>query len=310
MNLARLKTFLVLTERLNFSEAAEQLYCTQPTVSMHIRALEEELGCSLFDRVGKKLYLNHHGESFKPYAQQIVELWQSARENAKSIGSGEEGVLSFGASHFVGVYLLPALLSDFKVRYPKVKVCMQIRSSATLLHQLEDNEVDFLVISDQISLDESLHRSQVFCQDELVLVVPAGHPLGQGEMSDLKSLEGYTQLWKPEHSATRTFLETALKSQGVVVSNEMEISSLEAIKQGVIHNLGIAFISRYAVAQELAIGTLQEVIIPHFSIQRGISHVARKDKLLPPPAKHFIAMLQAMQQTMAESARLNSRTGG
>ena len=150
MNISRLKTFMVLAEYLNFSEAAECLYCSQPAVSMQIRTLEEELGYILFDRVGKKIFLNQQGESFKLYAQQIINLWQEAKNNAQEIGSGEQGNLSFGSSNFVGIYLLPILLNRFKESYPKVKINMQIRSSSTLLKQLENNEVDFLILSDKI----------------------------------------------------------------------------------------------------------------------------------------------------------------
>lgn len=296
MNIGRLKTFIVLTEHLNFSEAAEHLFCSQPSVSMQIRTLEEELGCVLFDRIGKKIHLNQQGEAFKPYAKQIINLWQESKDNAQQIGSGEQGTLSFGSSNFVGVYLIPSLLNNFKTRFPKVKINIQIRSSPTLLKQLENNDVEFLILSDKIKINDNLYQTNLFYQDELILVVPTGHPLAEKQNIQPHMLENYTLLWKPEHSATREFLEQTLKGQLISISNYMEISSLEAIKQGVIHSLGIAFISRFAVSQELKSGILKHVTIPELKIKRGIMYVTRKDKILSPAAKQFIALLQMIKE--------------
>lgn len=297
MNLTRLKTFLVLTECLNFSEAAEILYCSQPTVSTQIRTLEEELGCTLFDRIGKKLYLNQQGNDFKIYANQIVNIWASAKENALKANSGEHGLLSFGASNFVGIYLLPILLSTFKKRYPNIKINMQIRSSATLLNLLEKNEVEFLILSDQVKINESIYQRKVFYPDRLVLVAPSEHPLAQATLSDLSQLEGYVLLWKPEHSSTRIFLEQLLKNHNVSIENHIEISSLEAIKQSVINSLGIAFISKFAVARELNHGLLAEVFTPQLNIKRGIVYVTRRDKILTPVASNFTKLLESISNT-------------
>ncbi|MCD1125152.1 LysR family transcriptional regulator [Jinshanibacter sp. LJY008] len=296
MNIGRLRTFIVLTEYLNFSEAAEYLFCSQPTVSMQIRTLEEELGCVLFDRVGKKIHLNQQGEAFKPYAEKIINLWQESKDNAQQISSGEQGTLAFGASNFVGVYLIPSILNSFKTSYTKVKVNIQIRSSPTLLKQLENNDVEFLVLSDKIKVNENHYQTNLFYQDELILVVPPGHPLAEKQNVQPYMIENYTLLWKPKHSATREFLEQMLKGHLISISNYMEISSLEAIKQGVIHSLGIAFISRFAVSQELKSGILKHVFISDLNIKRGIMYVTRKDKILSPAAKRFISLLPMIKE--------------
>ncbi|WP_170138669.1 LysR family transcriptional regulator [Edaphovirga cremea] len=294
MNLTRLRTFLVLTECLNFSEAAEILYCSQPTVSIQIRTLEEEIGCTLFDRVGKKLYVNQQGNEFKIYATQMLNIWAAAKENALRSRSGEYGLLSFGASNFVGIYLLPILLSTFKKKHTKIKINMQIRSSATLLGLLEKNEVDFLILSDQVKINETIYQKKDFYRDRLILVAPSEHPLAQVTLLDLSQLEGCVLLWKPENSSTRIFLEQLLKNNNVSIKNHIEISSLEAIKQSVINSLGIAFISESAVKQELNHGLLTEVFTPQLNIKRGVVYVTRRDKILTPVASNFIKLLESI----------------
>ncbi|WP_392559451.1 LysR substrate-binding domain-containing protein [Orbus mooreae] len=296
MNLARLNTFLVLADCLSFSEAAEVLYCSQPAVSLHIKTLEDELGCKLFDRIGKKIYLNGKGKSFKHYAEQILHSWQLAKDDLAASSDSNKGFLTFGASNFVGIYLLPILLGCFNRSYPQVKINMNIRSSKTLISKLENNEVDFLILSDRIGFDNNLYYSKIFYQDEQTLIVPHNHPLLAEKNPNLDSLAPYSMLWKPEHSATRTFLEQSLINQGMQVNNTIEISSLEAIKHSVIQGLGIAFVSKFSVQHEIEHGLLHEINLPEFKMARGIKYVVRKDKILPSSAKNFIQLLDLLSE--------------
>ncbi|WGU93834.1 LysR family transcriptional regulator [Paenibacillus dendritiformis] len=294
MNINKLETFITLSHCLNFTEAAERLYCSQPAVSMQIQSLEEDLETRLFDRIGKKLYLTKQGELFKPYAEQIVNLLQAAKEHLHQMEDMSAGTLSFGASNFVGVYLLPSMLAQYKAQFPHINLSMKITSSQQLTQLLESNGVEFLVLSDHIPIDETRFYASTFHQDHLVFIAPPHHPLAKQDMCTLHDLQHETFLMKPDHSATRHFLDQKLAQAGIAISNTIEISSLEGIKQGVIHGLGIAAVSGLAVKQEIDSGLLVKIPMEDVTFERGIRYIYHKNKHLSPAARQFIALLDAV----------------
>ncbi|WP_152395991.1 LysR family transcriptional regulator [Paenibacillus guangzhouensis] len=291
MNINKLQTFITLTECLNFTEAAERLYCSQPSVSMQVQSIEEDLGVPLFDRIGKKLYLTKQGEAFKPYAEQIINLLHTAKDHIRQLEDLSYGTLSFGASNFVGVYLLPKLLRDYSRSFPDIKINMNITSSSALTHLLESNKVEFLIISDRVMVDESRYQRKTFYQDELVLVVPPLHPLASKTSCTFEDLVDETLIIKPDKSATRSYLEEEFKELGFSPPKYLEISNLEGIKQGVIHELGVAMISSFAIEQEVKHGLLVKVPIEGVTFKRGICYVYHRSKHLSPATKRFLALL-------------------
>ncbi|MBT2649419.1 LysR family transcriptional regulator [Bacillus sp. ISL-34] len=291
MNLTKLQTFIILSDCLNFTEAAEQLYCSQPAVSMQIQSLERDLGFPLFDRIGKKLYLTKQGEHFKPYAEQMINLFHSSKEHIKQLDNLAYGTLSFGASNFVGVYLLPAILSDFNKKFPGIKINMNITSSIHLIHMLESNKVEMLVLSDRIPIDENRFQFKTFYQDELVLIVNNQHRLAQKDVCTFEDLVNETLILKPYKSATRNYLEEKFKEYGFSSPKYMEISNLEAIKQSVIHGLGVSIVSSFAIKQEIENDLLVEVPIEGVKFLRGIRYVHHRGKHLSPASMQFISLL-------------------
>lgn len=291
MHLNKLQTFITLSECLSFTEAADRLYCSQPSVSMQIQSIEAELGVPLFDRIGKKLYLTKQGEHFKPYAEQIINLLHSAKDHIRQLEDLSYGTLSFGASNFVGVYLLPMILRSFSKSFPNIKINMNITSSGHLIHMLENNKVEFLIISDRINIDEARFQSKTFYQDELELIVHPAHPLAKKAECTLEDLVHETFITKPDKSATRNYLEEQFKNWGFIPPKYLEISNLEGIKQGVIHELGVAIVSGFSIKQEIKSGLLVKLPIKGVQLTRGINYVYHRNKHLSPAAKQLIALL-------------------
>lgn len=291
MNLTKLQTFITLSECLNFTVAAEKLFCSQPSVSMQIQSLERDLDFQLFDRIGKRLYLTKQGEHFKPYAEQIINLIHSSKEHIKQLDNLAFGTLSFGASSFVGVYLLPVILSDFNNEFPGIKMNMNIIASSHLINMLETKKVEFLVLSDRIAIDEERYECNTFYQDELVLIVNPKHRLAQKDMCKLEELVDETWILKPNKSATRNYLEGEFNKYGFTSLKYMEISNLEAIKQSVIHGLGISIVSSFAIKQEVENGSLLKIPIEGVQFLRGIRYVYHRGTHLSPAAAKFISML-------------------
>lgn len=291
MDTVKLRTFLVVADCLSFTVAAEQLYCSQPSVTMQIQALEKELDTKLFDRIGKRIYLTEQGNMFAKYAEQMVNIAKEAKEHLNQSEDLTSGKLSFGASHFVGVYMLTETLTKFHRLYPNINVNMQVTKSKQLIHKLAVNELELLVVSDQVNMGDSDYISKMFYVDELVLVARPDHWLAQEKEVQFTHLENETLLIKPENSATRKFLERASNYMNFTTFKHIEIGSTEGIKRGVLHGLGVSFLSRLVVKDEVNRGLLVEIPFPSHDFKRSIQYIYHKKKHLSPAIKEFIRML-------------------
>lgn len=291
MNINQLEAFLMLADCLSVTETAKRMHCTQPAVTMRIRMLEQSLDAALFDRINKRMHLTQQGAVFRGYAQQIVNSLGSAREHLRQLENPLCGTIHFGASNFIGVYLIPAIIAHHKRLAPNLVFGLDIASSSELIRRLEANSVEFLIVSDQLDLDPERYTFRELCRDHLVLIVAPGHPLAlRGEVA-LGELKSETFLIKPEPSATRSFLIERIRRAGEGIMSEMRISSLEAIKQGVMHSLGVSIVPRIAVAQDIAAGSLVEVPIRGACFERGIRIVHHRGKSLSPATARFLDML-------------------
>ena len=291
MNISQIRTFLTLADCLNMTETAARLNCTQPAISARIRGLEESLNTTLFDRIGKKIYLTANGVVFCDYARKLLGTLQAATEHLHQMDDPLAGTIHFGASNFIGIYLIPPFLGRYRGIAPRLQFELDILPSAKLLERLDANKVEFLILSDQIPLDEAHYEFRDFCRDEMVFIVPPDHRLAKVGECTVADLAEDTFLVKAAPSAARSFLLDRIHAQGGRLGREMHISSTEAIKQGVMHGLGISILSRFAVAHELAAGRLREVPIASLRFERGIRVVFRRDKLLSPAATRFLDSL-------------------
>ena len=177
MDIAKLESFLTLAKTQHFAKAADKLYISQPALSKRIRALEDELGIPLFDRMGNKTFLTIHGETFRPFAENMVATCNSAKEYIRQIENMEHGVLNFGATNFIGVYMLPAVIARFHKKHPNITINMNINTSQTILEMLHKNQLEFVFLSDYIIEDPENYVIEQYWQDYLKLVVGTQHPL-------------------------------------------------------------------------------------------------------------------------------------
>ena len=155
MDIEKLESFLMLAKLQHFTKTADELYISQPALSKRIHAMEQELGVPLFNRMGNQTFLTIHGEAFKPYAESLVATYNSAREYIRQIEHMEHGTLNFGATNFIGVYMLPAIVARFTKKYPNITINMNINSSKNILEMLHKNQLEFVFLSDYIMLGTS-----------------------------------------------------------------------------------------------------------------------------------------------------------
>ncbi|HEJ9488149.1 TPA: LysR family transcriptional regulator [Proteus mirabilis] len=300
MNLSQLDAFLLLANGFNVTETAERLFCTQPSVSIKIKKLEEELQTTLFERINNRLYLTPQGKVYQQYATQIINLVKSSSEHMRQFDDPSKGEIKFGASHFVGVYLLPQIMAQFREQYPDVKLSMDISSSTQLIRKLDTQELEFLIMSDHIYLDPTEYHLDTFLIDPLVLICSPEHWLAKKKHCRFSDIASEIFLIKSEHSATRDFLLDRIQENNKELKNVMEINSLEGIKQGVIHGLGISILSRLSIMQELKLGLLCEIAFDDIQFSRGIRYFYHKEKYISPATKNFLSILQSQAQILTK----------
>lgn len=284
ITLRQLKVFERVARRLSFTRAAEELYLTQPAVSMQIKQFEETIGMALFERLGRRIYLTRAGEELYALSKTISLHLEEAEQRIEELKGTEGGSLAVSVAS-TAHYFAIRLLAEFCRCYPKVRVSFKITNRQGLLRQLEENETD-IVIMGQPPDDQDL-KYRAFMRNPLVIIAPVGHPLAKERNIQLDALRGETFLMREQGSGTRNAAERYLAEHGVHISGSMEMNTNGAIKQGVEEGLGLGIVSIHTVERELADGRLVILKIEGFPIIRRWFIVYRAGKRLSLVAQEF-----------------------
>lgn len=283
ITLRQLKVFERVAKRLSFTRAAEELYLTQPAVSMQIKQFEETIGLPLFERLGKKIYLTRAGEELYVLSKTISRNLEEAERLVDELKGTDGGKLVVAVASTVHYFAI-RLLAEFCNLYPKVKVNFKVTNRKGLVHLLEDNEADIVLMGqppDEVDL-----VSEEFMDNPLVVIAPVGHPLA-GKKLTLDDLAGQTFLMREQGSGTRTAVERFLAEWDVHLSTSMEMNTNGAIKQGVEVGLGLGIVSFHTVDRELEDERLTLLDVEHFPIMRRWYIVHRAGKRLTSVGQAF-----------------------
>jgi DNA-binding transcriptional LysR family regulator len=267
----RLKVFRTAARHLNFRIAAEELHLTQPAITQQVKALETELGMALFDRTGGKLSLTPAGVALLPFADKLAELAQQARQAVAVTSNTNAGILKIAASQTIGQYLLPRLIAGFLIENPKVEITVLGGNTHTVLEALSDRRVQIALIEGP-ALRQDV-RVEAFMEDHMVCVVPSGHPWADTEIQ-VQQLSEASLVTRELGSGSRRIVEQAIEAAGLNVRHlniYMEFDSTEGMLSAVEAGLGIAFVSRWAVRNQLALGTLRLARVQKLKLSRRFS---------------------------------------
>ena len=275
----RLKVFRAVAERLSFTRAADELFVTQPAVTKHINELEKQLGVPLFVRRRNAVALTPQGELLLGYVRRLLALY--AELNDAFAGDGETfgGELAVGASTTISQYVLPAILSRFKKRYPEVRLTLCNGNTELIERMVADEKLDFGVIEGNAG-NPQLHY-ETFMEDELVLVTSAGNrALGRDGMcaADLTSVP---LVIRETGSGTLDVVERALAAKGLSLrwlNIEMQLGSTESIKHYLYDSGAAAFLSVQAIREELRHGLLRVIGLSDLSVTRCFSFVSLRGR--------------------------------
>lgn len=297
MTIRQLEVFLAIAHVQSFSRAAERIHLSQPTLSEHMKELEDELGVPLFIRHSRSVSLTEPGRVFEDYATRVVATLAAGRHAIAELDGLKRGSLVVGASTTPGTYVLPARIAKFREQYPGITVALRIANSRTVQERVRDGEVDLAVIGGHV-LGPSERCIAAGILDELQLIVPPDYPVKDGVLSPAR-LARERLLIREEGSATRQATERALREAGVTLRPAMELDHTETIKRAVMAGLGVAFVSRYAVEDEVRSGRLRALSVQRMKIRRHFHVIHDERRPLSASARAFITFLAANGETPA-----------
>jgi LysR family transcriptional regulator, transcriptional activator of the cysJI operon len=288
MDVRDLQIFLSVSKHLNYTRAGEEINLSQPSVSVRIHQLESELRVKLFEQLGKKVVLTDAGQLLVPYANRVIAAVDDAHHAVDELQGLERGSLRIGASTTPGMYLVPQVVARFKRSHPKIDIHLRIKDTREVEDGVLNNEFDFGFVGGHLAAAEV--SAHAWLTDELLLVVSPDHRLRNKKAVRKQDLEGESFIVRESGSATRATIVTQLQQANFELETVIEMENPESIKKAVQSGLGIAFISKFAIATELKAKTLTAIRVRDLTINRELKIVHRKDKHLSRAAVAFIEM--------------------
>ena len=295
MELRQLITFRLVAQTLSFSRTATTLNYAQSTVSAQIHGLEEELGVSLFDRLGKRVVLTDAGQRLLGYAEKMLDL----ADEAQSMVSNSDtlsGSLTISAPETLCAYRLPAVLRQFRDRFPQIQLTFHHEYDMSLHEAIREGIMDIAFVMAEPFQSPHLVIEPLVPEPLLIVAYP-DHPLIQADAVTFADLEDQPMLVTESTCNYRRMFEHALRAAGIHPAALMEFYSVEAIKQCAMAGIGLAFLPLVAVEIEIAQGRLVPLKWAGRDFQVVTQMARHKDKWLSPALQAFLTMAREMLAT-------------
>lgn len=288
MDIRDLEVFLAMVRNLNFSHAGEEVHLSQPSVSIRIHHLEDELQTRLFEQMGKKIALTEAGRILEPYARRVLAALDDSRRAIGEYRGLEQGSLRIGASTTPGMYLVPSIIARFKHKHPKIAVRLGIKNTRQIEEGIISGEFDVGIVGGHLISDEI--ETITWRTDELVLTVPPGHHLARRKQIKPDDLANETFINRESGSATRAVIEKQLRLLNTPFESSLEMGNPETVKQAVKDGLGIAFLSKFTIEMDLKTRSLIALNVRGIHINRELKIIYRKSRHLSRTDSAFIEM--------------------
>ncbi len=285
MDFDQIETFLEVARLSSFSRAAERRFRTQPAISSQIRALEEEVGAKLLDRSGGKVAVTGPGKVFQKYAEDTLEQRRIMLVALAEMHRVPRGEIVVSANEGTCLHILPEVFAEFKRQYPSVGVGVKRLEHNKILEAVIENSCDFGIVSMPVP-DKRLTVVPIH-RDELIVIAPPNHPLAAQTKATVAEVVEYPLLL-PKVGRTRDALETLFHDRRLKPTISMELDSSELLKRFVAAAVGVGFIPRSHVAEDLQANAVAALTLADATIQRDLALVFRKDKSLSRAALAFI----------------------
>ena len=295
MNLEYLKTFTEVIKTGNFSEVAKKMGVSQPAISFQIQRLERDLGVRLIDRWQKSIALTEAGKILLAFAQSVEKERERLIHDIDQLREEIAGDLVITASTIPGEYIVPKILSEFKIQHPYVEIQMMISDSLSVISGVQEGiyEVGFCGIAPKDSGLESFEMGD----DEIVLIVPPEHPFFKRDKIVLSEIVREPLIFREQTSGTRRNLETLLEKSGVdsaQLKPRMVLNTSQAVVSAVESGIGIAFVSNLAIKKSLALGLVKTVAVEGMKLKRDFFCVFRRERIVSRLLDDFINFVRTL----------------
>ena len=296
--LDQLKILHAIFSEGSFKKAAEKLYISQPAVSLQIQNLERQLNTPLFYRDKRKARLTETGQLLIKYCERILSLCDETCRALDELHTLQSGSLIIGASQTTGTYLMPRLIGIFKNKYPQISIELQVHSTRKVSWGVANGNIDLAVVGGEVpqELQKDL-RITSYAEDELALILPLSHPFSTLEFIQKEDLYRIRFIALNTQSTIRNVIDNTLIQHGIDSSYlkiEMELNSIEAIKNAVHSGLGAAFVSVSAITKELELGMLHWAKIEGLTMKRTLS-------ILLNPKRYYSNATQIFKEEILET---------
>ncbi len=302
LDFRQLQVFMAVWDKRSLSQAAEAIYLTQPTVSAHLKALEEQLGVRLFDRSSREVIPTAAGEVLYPFVHKILRLNRQAEESISGLVGEGRGFLEVGASNIPGQYLLPAILGQFRKHRPMVEIKLFIADTRSVIEDVLEGQIELGIVG--AAMERKKLDFEPCFSDELTFVIANDNPLAGKRQIEIEEFLNQPLIVREKGSGTRLTIERALAQHGISMDQlniVIEMGSTEAVRQGVKAGLGSAFISLRAVQDYLDCGILHAVTVRGMEIKRNFYMVTRKNRTLSPINAAFMDFIRQKSVAVEDS---------
>lgn len=275
----------------SFKRAADSLYVSQPAISLQVQNLERQLNVPLFDRGGRRAKLTEAGHLLLSYGEKILSLCQETCRAIEDLQNLQGGTLIVGASQTTGTYLLPRMIGLFRKQYPDVAVQLHVHSTRRTAWSVANGQIDLAIIGGEVPPE--LHESitiQPYIEDELALILPVFHRFAKQDSIQKEDLYKLQFIALDSQSTIRKVIDQVLSRSNIDprrLQIEMELNSIEAIKNTVQAGLGAAFVSTSAIEKELQMGVLHQTKIEGVTVRRMLSVIVNPNRYQSKAAEAF-----------------------
>ena len=281
--LQQLRIFKAIASEKSFTQAAEILFVSQPSLSKQIKTLENRLGILLLNRTGNKISLTEAGKLFLQYSERVLALCEESCRALNDLKNGDRGSLTVGASQTIGTYLMPRVLALFAQHYPQINLKVQVDSTRFIAKNVVNRDIDIAVVGGDVPDDLKKYlKIENFVEDELTLIIPKSHPFAKKKKKTINKEDLYhlNFITLNPNSTIRKFIDNILIQNNIETKQFniiMQLNSIEAIKTAVSLGLGAAFVSSSAIEKEIELKTIEIISIENIKITRTLSIITNPE---------------------------------
>ncbi|QIB67270.1 LysR family transcriptional regulator [Kineobactrum salinum] len=297
MDIQNLRAFLLVAEQGSFSLAAERLHLTQPAVSKRVALLEQQLGCELFDRIGRSVTPTEAGLALLPHAKAIVQQLRSAEQAVRDLSGAVGGRLRLATSHHIGLHRLPPVLSTFSETHPQVQIDIEFKDSEQAYDQITQGKTELALVTLAPGNDSNLVTLPLW-HDPLAFMIARGHPLAAGGTCTLAELARHPAILPGLNTFTGQIVKRLFAEHALNLQVSMATNYLETIRMMASVGLGWTVLPRSMLDDSLVALAIRET-----EIERTLGIVYHRSRSLSRAASAFIGILQAF----GDAARTDDR---